>query len=193
LREGIAAGEEGKRAVVCHVCEAGLQARIIRSHLESNHDIYQQVVVADYLLEAHPSIRYEAERVGRKVPIKCPFPGCPGPKKLSSAYMLRRHFRDLHPKDSVEVWWEGHYPRCERCMMQCNPQYPRHIHSQVCQQGVERRTQRDSAITLALALRQLFYVKGDTLEKVESFFYLGRILAEDNEDVRAVRSQIKKA
>ena len=27
LREGVAAGEELKRAVVCHVCEAGLQAR----------------------------------------------------------------------------------------------------------------------------------------------------------------------
>ncbi len=57
--------------------------------------------------------------------------------------------------------------------MQCNPRYPRHIHLQVCQQGVERRTQRDSAITSALALRQLFYVKGEVLEKVESFRYLG--------------------
>ncbi len=51
-------------------------------------------------------IRYEAEQVGRKMPIKCPFRGCPG--KLSSAYMLRLHFRDLHPKDFVEIWWEGH-------------------------------------------------------------------------------------
>jgi hypothetical protein len=75
--------------------------------------------------------------------------------------------------------------------MQCNPKYPRHIHSQVCQTGVERRTQRDSAITSALALRQLFYV--EVLEKVESFRYLGRILAQDDDDVRAVRSQIKKA
>ena len=125
------------------------------------------------------------------MPIKCPFPGCPG--KLSSAYMLRRHFRDLHPKDSIEVWWEGHYPRCERCAMQCNPEYPRHINSQVCQTGAERRTQRDSAITSALALRQLFYVKGEVLEKVELFRYLGQILAQDDNDVRAVRNQIKKA
>ena len=106
LREGVATGEEGKRAVVCHMCEAGLQARSIRLHLKSNHDIYQQVVVADYLLEAHPSICYEAERVGRKVPIKCPFPGCPG--KLSSAYMLRWHFRDLHPARSSRR--AGHGP-----------------------------------------------------------------------------------
>jgi hypothetical protein len=59
--------------------------------------------------------------------------------------------------------------------------------------GVERRTQRDTAVTAALALRQLFYVEGEVLEKVDSFRYLGRILTQDNEDVRAVRSQIKKA
>jgi hypothetical protein len=79
--------------------------------------------------------------------------------------MLRRHFRDLHPKDSVEVPWEGSYPQCERCAMQCNPKYPRHIHLQVCQLGVERRTQRDSAITSALALRQL--IGGEVLENSE--------------------------
>ena len=31
------------------------------------------------------------------------------------------------------------------------------------------------------------------MERVESFRYLGRILAQDDDDVRAVRSQIKKA
>ena len=77
--------------------------------------------------------------------------------------------------------------------MQCNPRYPRHIHSQVCQMGVDRRTQRDSAITSALALRQLFYADGEVLEKVESFWYLGQILAQDDNDIRAVRSQLKKA
>ena len=173
------------------MCKKTLQARSLRSHLETTHDIYQQVVVAGDLLEERVGTRYEAERVGRKEPIKCPFPGCPG--KLSSAYMLRQHFRDVHPKDSVEIWWEGSYPRCERCAMQCNTKYLRHIHSQVCQMGVEQRTQRDSAITSALALRQLFYVKGEVLEKVESFRYLGQILAQDNDDVRAVRNQIKKA
>ena len=108
MREGVAAGEEGMRVVVCHACQANLQVRSLRSHLESAHDIYQQVIVPDDLLEDRPSIRYEAERVGCNVPIRCPFPGCPG--RLSSAYMLRRHFRDLHPKDSVVIPWEGTFP-----------------------------------------------------------------------------------
>ena len=64
LREGIAAGEVGKRAVICHVCKAILQARSHCLHLESTHNIYQQVVVAEDLVEVRPSIRYEAERVG---------------------------------------------------------------------------------------------------------------------------------
>ena len=63
----------------------------------------------------------------------------------------------------------------------------------MCQLGVERRTQRDSAITSALALRQLFYVEGEVLEKVESFRYLRRIPIQDDEDVRAVQNKIKKA
>ena len=77
--------------------------------------------------------------------------------------------------------------------MQCNPGYPQHTFSQVCQVGLECCTQIDSAIASALALRQLFCVEGEVLEKVESFRYLRRILAQDDEDIRVVRNQIKKA
>ena len=108
MMEGVATGEESKRAVVCQVCEKNLQASSLHLHLESAYDIYQQVVVADDLIDECGSTHYEPKRVGRNEPIKCPFPGCPG--KLSSAYMLRRHFRDMHPKDSVEIWWEGYFP-----------------------------------------------------------------------------------
>jgi hypothetical protein len=77
--------------------------------------------------------------------------------------------------------------------MQCNPRYPQHIHTQVCLLGTEQWTQRDSAVMAALALRKLFHVEGELLEKVDLFRYLGRILAQDNDDIRAVRQQIKKA
>ncbi len=112
---------------------------------------------------------------------------------LSSPYMLRRHFQDLNLKDTVEILREGNFPRCERCTMQCNPWYPRHIHTQVCLLGAEQRTQRDSAVLAALALRKLFHVEGEVLEKVDLFRYLGQILAQDDDDVRALRQQIKKA
>jgi hypothetical protein len=77
--------------------------------------------------------------------------------------------------------------------MQCNLWYPRHIHTQVCLLGMEQQTQQDLAVMPALALRKLFHVERELLEKVALFRYLGRILAQKNDDVRAVRQKIKKA
>ncbi len=65
--------------------------------------------------------------------------------------------------------------------------------TQVCLLDAECRTQQDSAVLAALALRKLFHVGGEVLEKVDLFRYLGQILAQDDDDVQAVRQQIKKA
>ncbi len=184
-------GKDLWRAVVCHVCNKALQAKSLCPHLLSAHDIHQQVVVAEALLEEWAKICYRADPGESKDPIQCPFPVCPG--VLSSPYMLCRHFQDLHPKDIVEIPREGTFPRCERCTMQCTPRYPQHIHTQICSLGTEGRTQQDSAVMAALALHKLFHVEGELQEKVDSFRYLGWILAQDNDDVRAVRNQIKKA
>ncbi len=59
--------------------------------------------------------------------------------------------------------------------------------------GAEQQTQRDLAVSAALALHKLFHVEGELLEKVDLFWYLGRILAQDDDDFQAVRQQIKKA
>ena len=53
--------------------------------------------------------------------------------------------------------------------------------------------QRNLAIDAAMAIRKLFYIEGDVLEKVAMFGYLGRILSQDDDDIRAVHNQIKKA
>jgi hypothetical protein len=49
-------------------------------------------------------------------------------------------------------------------------------------------------VTLVLALRQQFSVHGDVLEWVEEFKYLGRLLAQDNNDIQAICcTQLQKA
>ncbi len=104
--------------------------------------------------------------------------------------MMCHHFQDLYLKDTVEIPREGTFPQCEGCTMQCNPHYPWHIQ----QAGSRATTQWDLAIMVALALlHELFYIEGELLEKVDLFQYLGWNLAQDNDDVRAVRNQIKKA
>ena len=44
-----------------------------------------------------------------------------------------------------------------------------------------------------LALHKQFTVHRDVLEKVKVYRYLGRLLLQDNDDVQAVRSQLRKA
>jgi hypothetical protein len=113
--KGVAVGEELQRAVVCHVCNKALQARSLCPHLSSTHDIHQQVVIADALLAERAGVCYRADPGGQKGPIQCPYPGCPG--VLSTLYMPRCHFQDLHPKDTVEILREGTFPWCKHCMM----------------------------------------------------------------------------
>ncbi len=84
--------------------------------------------------------------------------------------MLWWHFRDLH----------------QRCAMQVNPAYPRHIRMQECQKGVEQKLQRESAVRSALVLRHQFLVHGDVLERVEVFKYLGCLLAQIDDNTQAI-------
>jgi hypothetical protein len=47
--------------------------------------------------------------------------------------------------------------------------------------------------SLALALRQQFWVRGNMLEQVEVYKYLGRLLVQDDDDVQAICTQMRKA
>jgi len=107
--------------------------------------------------------------------------------------MMRRHFWDVHPKDLVvKVEKEGKFRRCWRCGMQVNPMYTGHQNTKEWQVGVKRKQQREAAVTSALALRQQFSVHGEALERVEVFKYLGRLLVQDDDDIQAIRAQLRK-
>jgi hypothetical protein len=71
--------------------------------------------------------------------------------------------------------------------------YLRHRYTKECQIGVEQKHQRETAISSALALRQQFLVCGDVLEWVEVFKYLGRLLAQDDDNIQAIHTQMRKA
>jgi hypothetical protein len=76
--------------------------------------------------------------------------------------------------------------------MQVNPRYTGHQNSKECQVGVKRRQQREAAVTSALALRQQFSVNGKAF-LVEASKYLGRLLAQDDDNIQAIRAQLQKA
>jgi hypothetical protein len=148
-------------------------------------------VLAEELLEQCASIAYHAAQHpdGK---LTCPVADCLGETK--DGRNMQRHFWDLHPRDTVTVPKEGRsYPRCGHCGMQVNPQYTGHWKTESCSIGVERLTQPKAAIDSAIALRCNVKVHGEVLEKVEVFKYLGHLLAQDDDNVQAVRLQIRKA
>jgi hypothetical protein len=191
MQQGIvSAAEWDTRMVQCRECGVTISANSMRLHLADQHDIYQGVVVPQEYLETRPSVLYQAHpRYDGK--LACPVPGCLG--ILADSWTTRRHFQDLHPFDRVVVPKEGTFPHCKRCSMQVNPAYPRHARTKECQVGTNRRLQRELAIASALALRRKFTVRGDVLERVEVFKYLGRLLAQDDDNVQAIRQQLRKA
>jgi hypothetical protein len=107
--------------------------------------------------------------------------------------MMCWHFWDVHPLDLVIVPKEGRYSRCKRCGMQVNPLYPRHRYSKECQVRVEHRKQCKMAVSSALALCQQLTVCRDVLERVEVYKYLGRLMAQDDDNIQAIWAQIWKA
>jgi hypothetical protein len=167
-----------------------MKAGSLGRYLADVHDIYQQTVVTEDLLEDQPPTTYTANVGLHDRDLPCPFPGCEG--QLQDGWMMRRHFRDVHPLNLVVIPKEGKYDRCERCRIQVNPLYPCHWLSKDCQVGVEQKQQWEAAMTLALVLQQQFSVDEEVLEWVEVFKYLGRLLAQDNDNIQAIRAQLWK-
>jgi hypothetical protein len=62
----------------------------------------------------------------------------------------------------------------------------------MCKEGVARKVQYAAAKRAHKALQQTFTPYGAELEKVEMFKYLGRLLAYNDNDARAVRGNLKK-
>ena len=177
----ITASEWEACVATCRECGKQMRHSSLGRHLANVHDIYQQTVVAEELLEERESVTYVADASYTGRTFDCPYPGCLG--VLNSGWMMRRHFRDVHPRVLVQLKHEGFYPHCERCGMQCNPSYPTHINSKECRTGSEWRHQQDMAVRSALALRQQFSINDRVLERVDVFKYLGRLLSQDNDDV----------
>jgi hypothetical protein len=124
------------RTVECRQCQATMNASSLSRHLVDLHEVYQQMVVAEELLDNQAGMSYRATTLAN-VKISCPYPGwCVG--ELGSSWILRCHFRDIHPKDLVTAPKERQYPRCKRCNMQVNFAYPRYICTNECALGMAR-------------------------------------------------------
>jgi hypothetical protein len=112
-------------------------------------------------------------------------------------FNLRRHFFMRHPQNLVCIPIEGSQPlpNCERCGLQTPVEdlCQGHHWMVLCQRGWERKGQYAAAVHSQQALGQLFMAYGEELEQVEVFKYLGRLIAYDDPNNQAMRSNLRKA
>jgi hypothetical protein len=102
-----------------------------------------------------------------------------------------------HPQDLVCIPAEGSHPLPKS--KHCGLQTPvgnlngGHHRTELCQQGWERKRQHAAAVRSQEALRHSFMVYREELEKVEVFKYLGWLIAYNDTNTQAMRSNLRKA
>ena len=181
------------RLVGCDVCGEQMQANSLDNHLEKLHDVFRSNVLNRDLVEDRPPKGYLAQPYTATGQFICPVPSCV--RTTTTPWNLRKHFVDRHTVDAVYIPGDGAYPQCHRCGMQTNPTAfcSTHYSSNLCLNGTIGKTQREATAASVRSLDVTFTAYGDELERVEVFKYLGRLMSMDDNDIQAVRSNMRKA
>ena len=113
--------EKTGRRVNCHICRSSLAVGSLRSHLATQHNVYQCFVVkGSQEWPLPPPRRMTASFFPEKWKFRCPAPACPQGQEghgCKTPFNLRWHFAFRHPLDKVVI--RGKYlPRCPLCGMQ---------------------------------------------------------------------------
>jgi hypothetical protein len=184
-----------RRQVDCDVCGTSLAAESLRSHLETQHDIFQSFVLNQDIIIAHPAEVYRAIEAPDTGIYCCPVPLCPG--QSSTRINLRQHFLMQHPQDLICIPAEGSQPlpQCNQCGLQTPVEdlNQGHHRTGLCQRGWERKSQHAAAARSQQALDRVITCNGEEMERVEVFKYLGRLITYDDANTHAMWSNVRKA
>ena len=107
-----------RRRVICEVCGISLAAESLRSHLETQHNIYRSFVLNRDLVPERTAVIYRATESPATGIYSCPVPQCGG--RSGTRFNLRRHFLMQHPQDLVCIPIKGSLPlpQCTHCGLQ---------------------------------------------------------------------------
>jgi len=189
---GLSQAQAKRRKVACPQCDRQVQARHLARHILSQHgDLNRPAKRRRLLDEANRApITYYVYSDRYQQPLDCPVPDCPG--HVLSRDAMRSHFAFRHPRDRICIHPEGLLPRCVECGMQVN-QTRQHRDSKRCQKGRVRKRRREREIQNIRDQEATFTVQGSTLDNVDTFLYLGRVIACDDTDWPAVQKNLSKA
>ena len=96
--------------------------------------------------------------------------------------------------DEVSTTEEGTLIKCEACGMQVSETVRglRHERSKMCRNLCGQRRQHMAAATAVEALKSTFTAYKESLNRVEVFKYLRRLVSYDHVNTQAIRGNLKK-
>jgi hypothetical protein len=182
-----------RRHVECTVCGANLACGSLQQHLRVRHGRIPAVIEDEAPEPARADYRVSFPKSLRQS--NCPVPSCSGTAK--SWDCLGHHFCHLHPEDTLCILEEGLDPlqQCERCGMHVTPNAIRNGHwaSLLCQHGRDCQRQRRTTAEGRRASEIVFTIYGKPLPRVDTFKYLGRPIASNDDDWPALYRNIPRA
>ena len=120
----------------------------------------------------------------------CPVKDCPG--RATTRHNMRRHFAEFHPNVSVNIEEEGQLSRCPRCKMFVSNTIT-HGNTKLCKILQGKRLKEEIVKQNVLDNEYDIKIGGESIEKVDSFLYLGRWITVDDSDEMATINNIRKA
>jgi hypothetical protein len=153
----------------CKACGISLVAESLRSHLETQHDVYRSFVLNRDLVPEQAAVVYHATESPATGIYLCPVPQCGS--HSGTRFNLRQHFLMQQPQDLVCIPIEGFLPlpKCACCGLQTPVEDLSRGHhcTGLCQRGWERKCQHEAAVRSKRTLEHTFSANGEELERVE--------------------------
>ncbi len=180
--------EREAELVPCPVCGMNLQRKSMKGHMRHRHkeERTEQKEREDEATGVFVSTMGKNSRDKGT----CPVPGCGA--RITQRYGMRRHFGFRHPMAAVHFPDEGPLQECLECGMKV-PNLVAHKGNQLCIRMRERKMRRLQEESNRRAMEVEFKVGGQKIERVPHFKYLGRIVAEDDDDWPSITANIRKA
>lgn len=186
--------------VECTQCGLEVQQRNLLQHMRSAHGQAQLNVCDKRTPEPAQTFTCSIPKISFRQPVDCPYPNCPGSIVNSGSFgaactSMRQHFLNRHREHSVTILEEGPLPHCPSCNMQVSHRAlnGKHLSTARCKSYTARRKRYELYDRMAEAQDVAFTSNGQTLDRVETFKYLGRPLSSSDDDYPAVVRNLKKA
>jgi hypothetical protein len=199
--EGLTYREKKRRRVECPLCGEPLRESNLTDHIRFIHELRRDdenaQINGDEEGEAEAvaveaddpeEVTYTMSMEDRDSTGECP--KCQ--ENIKDRYGMRRHFMHRHLNDKIIIEEEGELPRCPNCGMFGNHGRA-HQGTKTCKTGKIRKDLRDMKREQTRARTTRFKIGNEELETVKEFKYLGRITSDDDDDLPAVRDNLKKA